>query len=83
MDRVPINSSHITSIGYEDNTLEVVYSSGVTYRYSGISEHVYNRIISGESVGIALRAAIHKPGVVGTRSNPGKSPEDLWELNEF
>jgi predicted transcriptional regulator len=80
MQRTTVNSSHVASIGYEDGMLEVVYASGMTYQYSNISERTYQRIISGESPGIALRTAIHKPGVVGTRSNPGKSPEDLWEL---
>ena len=70
MDRLPVKSSHIASIGHEGTTLEVEYASGVVYRYTGVDADQFAGILSGESVGRGLRQAIHQEGVVGSKVVP-------------
>jgi hypothetical protein len=70
MNRTPVKSSHIASIGHDGTTLEVEYASGVVYRYSNVPEESFNSILTGESVGRGLRQAIHRDGVVGVKVEP-------------
>jgi hypothetical protein len=66
MNRIAIDSSHITSIGYENGILEVQYSTNDIYRYSNVSESDYLNIIMSPSVGRALRSVLHRGDIVGT-----------------
>ena len=52
MDRTPVSSSNIASIGYEDGTLEIAFlrGSGV-YQYYGVPESVYRDFMSASSKG--------------------------------
>jgi hypothetical protein len=52
MNRQPVKSSNILSIGHEDGAMEIEFSNGRVYRYSGprVTEH-YNNLLAAESVG--------------------------------
>ena len=57
MDRTPVVSSNIKSIGYseEDNVLEVEFINGSVYQYEDVPEEIYTELMeaseSGGSVG--------------------------------
>lgn len=53
MDRQPVHSSNICSVGYEPETqtLEVEFHGGGVYQYSGVSESVYKGLMRAASKG--------------------------------
>jgi hypothetical protein len=53
MERIPVRSSNISSIGYEasSNTMEVEFHSGSIYQYSRVPERVYEALMSARSHG--------------------------------
>lgn len=55
MNRTPVQSSNVVSIGYEGGVLEVEFKSGV-YRYFGVAPEVYQTLLIAPSVGKAINA---------------------------
>jgi DNA helicase HerA-like ATPase len=53
MDRQPVTSSAIVSVGYDpgSETLEVELVDGPVYQYFGVSEQVHEGLLSAESIG--------------------------------
>ncbi len=53
MDRTPVRSSNIRSVGYDpaSRTLEVQFHSGGVYQYSGVPEAVYQSFMQAASKG--------------------------------
>ena len=53
MNRTPVSSSNVGSVGYEAGsmTLEVEYLSGSVYQYFDVPEYEYDGLMSAESVG--------------------------------
>lgn len=53
MNRVPVRSSNIRSVGYDSgtSTLEVEFHSGGVYQYSGVPETVYQGFMRAASKG--------------------------------
>lgn len=52
MQRTPVTSSDITSIGYEDNILEIEFHSGNSvYQYFQVPEQVYDELMNASSHG--------------------------------
>ncbi|MGD0036483.1 MAG: KTSC domain-containing protein [Bacteroidota bacterium] len=53
MDRTPVDSTNITSIGYDEdsNTLEVEFHSGAIYQYFDVPLNVYQEMIQESSKG--------------------------------
>jgi KTSC domain len=53
MDRQPVRSSNICSVGYEPEThaLEVEFRGGGVYQYSGVPETVYQGMMRAASKG--------------------------------
>jgi len=53
MDRIPISSSNISSIGYDRQsaTLDVEFTSGDVYQYFDVPEHLYHRLMNASSKG--------------------------------
>ena len=49
-----VNSSNISSIGYENGTLYVRFNSGAMYAYSNVPEAVYAGLMSASSHGSYL-----------------------------
>ena len=60
MERTPVSSSDIASIGYDedDQILEVEFNSGSVYQYSGVPSSEYNGIMNADSKGKYLHANI-------------------------
>ncbi len=61
MNMIPVSSSNISSIGYQNGTLYVSFHSGGLYAYSGVPESVYRGLMSASSHGSYL--ASHVKGV--------------------
>lgn len=53
MNRTPVTSSSINSIGYDAETkiLEVEFNTGAIYRYLNVTESEYAGLMDAESVG--------------------------------
>lgn len=53
MDRDPVSSSNLQSVGYdaESSTLEVEFHHGGIYQYYGVPESAYRALMSAGSVG--------------------------------
>lgn len=53
MNRVPVNSSNILSIGYDKDSqmLEVEFNTKRVYRYSNVPPHVYAALMRSQSHG--------------------------------
>jgi len=60
MDREPVESSNIESIGYDagSGVLEVEFKGGSVYQYSGIPQEVYNELMEAGSVGSFIHRRI-------------------------
>jgi len=46
-----VNSSNISKIGYENDTLLVEYKSGTQYRYKNVPTTLYEEFLKAESKG--------------------------------
>lgn len=64
MNRTPVSSSMIASIGYDVNAqrLEVEFKRGAVYEYFEVPEEIYLNLLSAESVGKYFDAAVKKGG---------------------
>ncbi len=53
MERTPVTSSNLKSVGYDPQTktLEVEFQSGSIYQYSEVPEDVYQALMSASSHG--------------------------------
>lgn len=53
MERISVNSSNVTSIGYDEetSTLEIEFHSGAIYQYFDVPFQVYSDLMSASSKG--------------------------------
>ncbi|MBN2319877.1 MAG: KTSC domain-containing protein [Acidobacteria bacterium] len=60
MNRTPVQSTNVTSIGYDASTmtLEVEFTNGSVYQYFDVPEMEYHNLIGAESVGRYLNQNI-------------------------
>ena len=65
MNRRPVSSSNIASIGWQESeegsgegTLEVAFRSGHLYAYQGVPQSTYQQLLGATSVGKTFRAII-------------------------
>jgi hypothetical protein len=66
MNRRPVQSSNVASVGYEpgnedegrEPVLEVEFKSGGVYRYTGVSEYEYRALLGASSIGKYVRQSI-------------------------
>jgi len=60
MERMPVKSSQIKSIGYdrEKKVLEVEFNSGSVYHYAGVEPEVHASLMASESIGKHFHANI-------------------------
>jgi hypothetical protein len=60
MDRQPVQSSNITSVGYspESKVLEIEFSSGGIYQYANVPASEHAALIAAPSVGKYFHAHI-------------------------
>lgn len=53
MDRVPVASSNLKSVGYDadSETLEIEFHSSGVYQYFGVPQYVYDGLMNASSKG--------------------------------
>ena len=54
MQRQPVSSSRISSVGWENNTLEIQFKNGSIYQYHNVSITEYKNFMNSPSLGSAL-----------------------------
>jgi KTSC domain len=64
MNRIPVSSSNLASIGYDPvtQTLEIEFLHGGIYQYSDVPSSVYNGLIKAESYGYYFDRHVKKAG---------------------
>jgi len=62
MERKRLNASNIRSAGYDSRSrvLEIEFSSGGIFQYSGVSDEVYRRLMNAPSQGSFFRDEIEE-----------------------
>ena len=62
MERKRINASNIRAVGYDarNRTLEIEFSDGGIFQYSGVSEEVHRRLVNAPSPGSYFRDNIEE-----------------------
>jgi len=60
MERTPVNSSNLRSIGYEleTSTLEVEFNTGSVYQYHGVPREAFDSLMQAGSKGAYFNANI-------------------------
>lgn len=51
MRMIPVSSSNISSVGYENATLYIRFNNGSLYAYYNVPESVYNGLMNASSIG--------------------------------
>jgi KTSC domain len=51
MERVPVDSEALRSVGYKDGTLEIEFTNGSVYQYFDVPEHVHDELMRAGSHG--------------------------------
>lgn len=54
MQRRSVTSSRISSVGWENDVMEVEFHNGAVYQYFNVSESEYVKFMSSSSLGSAL-----------------------------
>lgn len=77
MNRTPVDSSAIKSLGHDPttNTLEVEYRSGYVYQLGGISAEQFKGLLAADSVGKEMNALKAKAEST-TRVDDSKKTDD-------
>lgn len=58
MERSPVKSSSIKSIGHDGDVLEVEFANGHVYRHSGFPRDQFDRMMQATSVGAHYNAFV-------------------------
>mgnify|MGYP003291661603 CR=1 FL=1 len=58
MNMIPVSSSDLSSVGYENGTLYISFHSGGLYSYSDVPQHVYSALLNAPSKGRYFHAYI-------------------------
>ena len=60
MDRVPVKSSNVTSVGYEPRTktMAVEFKDGSVYHYHDVEPDTHQGLISAKSIGKYVHANV-------------------------
>ena len=64
MNRTPVESSNLASVGYEveTSTLEIEFHNSGIYQYFGVPENVYQELMNASSKGTYLDQKVKKAG---------------------
>lgn len=58
VDWTNVESSNVEAVAWEDETLYVKFLNGTYYKYNGVSQEVYNNLVTADSVGKFLNQNI-------------------------
>jgi hypothetical protein len=70
MNRIPVASSNLESVGYENGTLEIRFHTGGIYQYLNVPEHLYQGLMMAASKGTYLDQYIKKAGFPYRKVSP-------------
>jgi len=64
MERLPVQSSNLSSVGYDPDslTLEIGFNNGGIYQYSGVPQEVYEGLMNASSKGTFFHHFIKNGG---------------------
>jgi len=64
MERIPVESTNLASVGYdpESSTLEIEFRKGGIYQYFGVSQEIYEGLLNAGSKGKFFHQYIKKAG---------------------
>jgi hypothetical protein len=64
MERLPVQSSNLSSVGYDPDslTLEIGFNNGGIYQYSGVPQEVYEGLMNAGSKGTFFHQFIKRGG---------------------
>lgn len=65
MRREPVSSEALSSVGWDDGTLEIEFTSGEVYRYRDVPDLVYRQLLRAESKGTFFQERIRDRYDVG------------------
>jgi hypothetical protein len=51
MDMVPVMSTNVSAVGFDNGTLRIQFFNGSEYEYSGVPESVFNEMKNAVSAG--------------------------------
>lgn len=55
-----VESSNISAMGHDGVTMAVTFKSGVTYAYDNVERHVFDEIVSSDSIGGSFNTLVRK-----------------------
>lgn len=58
MNRISVDSSCLSSVGYENGILEVEFNHGAVYHYLNVPESKYDELVSASSIGQYFNANV-------------------------
>lgn len=60
MNRTPVSSSNIASVGYDEDKrlLEIEFNTGAVYQYDDVPKNVFDGLMNAPSVGSYFNAEI-------------------------
>ena len=66
MERLSVKSRILRSVGYDDSKkiLEIEFSSGYVYQYSGVPQKIYTDLMHSDEIGKYEGGNEHPPGQV-------------------
>jgi len=72
MERTPVKSSNVDSVGYDEGTkmLEIQFKSGAIYQYAGVEPQTHADLMGAESVGKFVNQNIVRAGFKGQKMEP-------------
>lgn len=70
MDRTPVSSTELASIGYQEATsvLEVEFRKGGVYQYFGVPAQIYDQLMAAPSKGSYFNRVIREGGYPYSRT---------------
>ena len=77
MNRIPVKSSNVASVGYDEanQILEVAFKSGAIYQYPGVEPQTHADLMGAESIGGFVHQNIVLGGFKGQRMDPSRENE--------
>lgn len=89
MNRLPVTSSNLKSVGYDAQAflLEIEFVNGRTYQYQGVEAWLYEALLNGESAGKTffkyIRGKYEEREVTGlSEAVEGSRPEGTYREPE-
>jgi len=70
MNRTPVNSTRVLSIGWADGIMEVEFKGGSIYQYHPVDESTYSDLVSSASVGSDIQLIIRTEGIICNKISP-------------